>query len=58
MGLVGIGPTPTQENGDLGWLKAQECIAEVGYGCTGMSSLEVEIQENTALVGGYNAENW
>lgn len=58
MGLVGAGPTPTQETGGLGWLKAQECIGEVSYGCTGMSSLEVEMQENTALVGGYNAENW
>lgn len=39
-------------------LKAQEFVGEVGYGCTRMSSLEVEMQENTASVGGYNAENW
>lgn len=57
MGLVGAGTTPTQENGGLGW-RAQEFIGEVGYGCTGMSSLEVEIQEDTAPVGGDNAEDW
>ena len=58
MGLVGAGTTPTQENGGLGWLKAQEFIGEVSYGCTGMSIFKVEMKEYTAPVGVYNAEDW